>query len=509
MLVASEQDQLYWSLVYDLVLNYDYRLLSLNENGEVWLESSNRKNGTIVRLLRYDVDWTNWLLHDIDTVKRQMNNLKKQTYRKKFRVFNIYVTTYPPVDDWEYQIEKSNSNELTTFVIEHSNRSKKLLQLFNNLQISKTDDNEWQEQQNIPQLIQSIRQEEKAKIQKEKSLLFAKKPFLTYILVAVNILMFLLLEWFGSSTDTLTLIQFGAKYNPLILSGEWWRLISPVFLHIGFFHLFMNTVALYYLGIAVERIYGTWRFFIIYFSSGILGAIVSFAFTTQVSAGASGAIFGCFGALLYFGVVHPSLFFRTMGMNVIAVLGLNLGLGFVVPMIDNGAHIGGLIGGFLASAFVHLPKHKKHTKQFVALVILCLLSSSIYGYGVKYKDQPQDPLVVGQMAGQLIEEGNDEQAYQLLSNLIQEQKQDDLPIEIIFLLSYTEIKLGFFEKAIHHLEYVVEKKPDFHEAYYNLSLVYFDQQNYDKASEAIEAALKIEPNDHQYQLLMKQIEQIN
>src|SRR5699024_2263577 len=113
------------------------------------------------------------------------------------------------------------------------------------------------------------------------------KPRLTYAFILLNVFIFIFLEASGSSMDINHLIQFGAKYNPAILEGEWWRIVSSMFLHIGFFHLLMNMIALFYLGAAVERIYGTFRFSIIYFLAGIGGGLASFAFAVNVSAGAS------------------------------------------------------------------------------------------------------------------------------------------------------------------------------------------------------------------------------
>src|SRR5699024_12761282 len=95
---------------------------------------------------------------------------------------------------------------------------------------------------------------------------------------------------------------------------------SSMFLHIGSLHLFMNMLAIYYLGTAVERIYGSTRFVIIYFISGIIGGLTSFAFNTHIAAGALGALFGLFGALLYFGVIHKQLFYQTIGKCVIFIL---------------------------------------------------------------------------------------------------------------------------------------------------------------------------------------------
>lgn len=117
--------------------------------------------------------------------------------------------------------------------------------------------------------------------------------------------------------------------------------MTPIVLHIGLLHLLMNTLALFYLGSAVERVYGNIRFLFIYLAAGFGGTLASFIFSPTLSAGASGAIFGCFGALLYFGLIYPSLFFRTMGFNILVVLGINLAFGFTIPGIDNAGHIGG------------------------------------------------------------------------------------------------------------------------------------------------------------------------
>nr|WP_256521682.1 rhomboid family intramembrane serine protease [Halobacillus sp. A5] len=178
------------------------------------------------------------------------------------------------------------------------------------------------------------------------------------------------MERVGGSTSAATLIEFGAKYNPEILKGEWWRIITSMFLHIGIVHLLMNMLALFYLGIAVEKIYGSYRFVLIFFLAGIFGGTASFMLNPNIAAGASGAIFGLFGALLYFGLNKKRVFFQTMGYNLLTIIGINLAFGIIVPQIDNGAHVGGLIGGFIASMMTGLPKqiHLKKRRIFAGLL---------------------------------------------------------------------------------------------------------------------------------------------
>src|SRR5699024_710904 len=195
-------------------------------------------------------------------------------------------------------------------------------------------------------------------------------PLVTYILIGINILMFMLLEVSGGSTDTSTLLKFGANYNVAIISqNEWWRIIASMFLHIGFLHIAMNMIAIYYLGTIVERIYGAKRFLVIYFLSGIGGGLASFLFPGNISAGASGAIFGLFGALLFFGIIHRKIFFETMGSSVLLIIAINIIFGFSVPNIDMAAHIGGLVTGFISSVIVFLPDKGKKYLQFGASIL--------------------------------------------------------------------------------------------------------------------------------------------
>ncbi|SDH14400.1 rhomboid family intramembrane serine protease [Desulfosporosinus hippei] len=175
------------------------------------------------------------------------------------------------------------------------------------------------------------------------------KPFLTYVLFGINILVFILMTLAGGSENQSVLIAFGAKVNPLIQAGELWRFLTSVFIHIGFLHLLFNLYALWSLGPICERNFGHWRFLVIYIMSGLGGSIASYFFSTALSAGASGAIFGLLGALLYYSLKRPSLWKSGLGMNLVIVIIINFGFGLTQPGIDNYAHLGGLIIGFLTT----------------------------------------------------------------------------------------------------------------------------------------------------------------
>lgn len=180
-------------------------------------------------------------------------------------------------------------------------------------------------------------------------------PATTYVwaLMAINVAVWLAMEAVGSSTDTRTLVRFGAKVNQLIAQGEYFRLLTPIFVHIGLTHLLFNSFALLSFGRLAEIIYGHSRFLAIYLVSGITGVVLSYCFSRSLSAGASGAIFGVAGALVMFYVFNrgvPAVSSQGELTSMIVVLVINGIFGVVQPGIDNWGHAGGLVGGLALGA---------------------------------------------------------------------------------------------------------------------------------------------------------------
>lgn len=174
--------------------------------------------------------------------------------------------------------------------------------------------------------------------------------WISWSLLAVNILVWLVITAAGGSTDLDVLLRFGAKYGPAILDGEYWRFFSSMFLHIGLAHLGFNGYALYALGPEVESLFGRSRFLVTYLFSGVFGGVISYLFDSTLAAGASGAIFGLVGALTAFYIrgrkILGSVGRRRLS-NLATVVVINLILGFSMSNIDNWAHMGGLAAGFL------------------------------------------------------------------------------------------------------------------------------------------------------------------
>ena len=185
-----------------------------------------------------------------------------------------------------------------------------------------------------------------------------QKAPLTSLIILIQVIVFILMTLAGGSTNSQVLIEFGARYTPLIKAGEWWRLITPGFVHIGLTHLVVNSVTLYFIGMYIENLFGHWRFLAIYLVSTLMGNLASAVFLPQsISAGASTGIFGLFGAFLMLGLAfwdEPAI--HSLANQFLILVLLNLGTDILVPGIDLAGHLGGLLGGFFMAAVVGAPR---------------------------------------------------------------------------------------------------------------------------------------------------------
>lgn len=199
--------------------------------------------------------------------------------------------------------------------------------------------------------------------------LLARSPRIpaTSALIGINLLVFAAMLFNGAGllhSSNSVQLAWGANFGPATKDGEWWRLGSALFLHFGLFHLGMNMLSLWDGGRLVERMFGTGRFLLIYFSSGIAGNLLSLIAQGDraISGGASGAIFGVYGALMSYlwlerHGLHPSDFKRLFwGAAIFSAI--TIFLGFQITGIDNGAHIGGWLGGILTGLAIARPMHK-------------------------------------------------------------------------------------------------------------------------------------------------------
>src|SRR3954471_12779909 len=197
----------------------------------------------------------------------------------------------------------------------------------------------------------------------------AVDPIATYVLIAINVLMY-----FRASSSPQTdadLLLFG----PAVAAGDWWRLLSAGFLHQNLLHLGTNMLALYWLGRMIEPALGHARFLGIYFASLLCGSLGVLVFQPDAAAvGASGAIFGLFGAAL---VMARNRNINLMQSGLLPVLGLNLVITFIPGShIAWGAHLGGLVGG-LVTAFAIEELARRRGTSTVPAVAFCAVIGAL------------------------------------------------------------------------------------------------------------------------------------
>lgn len=180
---------------------------------------------------------------------------------------------------------------------------------------------------------------------------FYNRSKITFTLLSIMVVYFVFMTLNGGTTNGQNLVRYGAMYGPFVLGfNQYYRFISSIFIHIGIMHLFFNGYALYVFGPQIERLMGPRKYLLFFILTGIGGNIATFFFNfSVVSAGASGSLFGLFGAFLYLVVRHPNMVTPAGKKSILQLLGINLLLTFAVPSISITAHLGGLVIGFLAS----------------------------------------------------------------------------------------------------------------------------------------------------------------
>lgn len=195
------------------------------------------------------------------------------------------------------------------------------------------------------------------------AILKGPRRYMNLTIVAVNVLLFFLVELTGDSTDTEHMVRWGAAWLPDILQGQFFRLFTCMFLHFGITHLGNNMLVLLFLGDTLEKITGHLKYGVICLGGGLIGSIVScvheyYTGTYYVSAGASGCVFAVTGALLYIVIRERGQLGALTVRRMLLLAALSIYNGFVSAGVDNYAHVGGLIGGFLLGMLLY--RHQKN-----------------------------------------------------------------------------------------------------------------------------------------------------
>ena len=367
---VDKNDEMVMKLLHYFITEQNYNPIILQgAQNEIWLENLNGEH-KIVRIVSNYIHNDEQFSFDIYRTKQIMKKIKKKTMSLSINALSIFINIGDNVSTENTNFDNVDCVYLSG--IEDLNNYEFLKEEFPTI----TDNTDFKEKgmELFIKLTTEISKKSESESMKADDVFAKKKPVVTYTILAINIIVFILMYILGNgSKDVQTLLNFGANYGLLIKNGEYYRLITSAFLHIGLIHLLVNSYALYVIGPQVESFFGKTKYIIIYLMSAVFGNLLSMLFTDGISAGASGAIFGLLGSILYFGYHYRVYLDGVLKSQIIPLIVLNLLIGFTLSGIDNAAHIGGLVGGVLVSMAVGVKYKSTNTEKTNGIVMSIIM----------------------------------------------------------------------------------------------------------------------------------------
>ena len=363
----NKKDDIILKILHYFITKEDYKPVIINGlDNEIWLE--NMEND--LKLIRINTNYIHneeQFKSDIFKVKTIMKSIKRNTLSFKMTTLNLLLDTGDNVSI----IDNKNIETIKIDGLDDFKKNKFVKEFF-----PKVKDTDFSDKVDPVEFFKLTEDMNKNTMKKEKKLekIFSpKKPVVTYILIVLNLMVFLYGVLHGN--DEL-INMFGNNYE-LVQNGEFYRLLTCMFVHADILHILFNMIALYSIGPVVERYYGKSKFLLIYLISGLLGSIFSGVFMTanSISIGASGAIFGLLGSICYFTYYYRATLQGILRGSIMPVIIINLVIGFLSSSIDLSAHIGGLIGGILISMAIGIGDKHRKSDQINGLVVLILMAA--------------------------------------------------------------------------------------------------------------------------------------
>ena len=368
-LIISEKEEIVMKLLHYFITVQGYNPIILHGGkDEIWLENMDEEY-KIVRIVSGYIHNNEQYTVDKYKTRQIVKQIKKKTLTFDINTLNIYVNLGDNV-----KIEPTKKiDSVYISKIEDVDKYDLLKNYFPTLKNSlKT------KEKGITlfsKLTNDINESNEKKAKRNQDIFAFKKPYITYALIAINVIVYFIGLFVGQNQ----MIEMCGLHPLLVKTGEYYRLITCMFLHANPIHLIFNMYALYIIGIQVENFFNKWKYSTIYLISGVTGALFSMIFTRSWSVGASGAIFGLMGALLFFGYHHRVYLGTVIKSQIIPVIIINLIIGFDSTGIDNAAHIGGLIGGVLGSMMMGVKDKRDRTEQINGTIMtLILLGFLVY-----------------------------------------------------------------------------------------------------------------------------------
>ena len=355
--------------------NYNPIILQGAEN-EIWLENMD-SDYKIVRIVSNHIINDEQYNLDVFKTKHIVKKIKRKTFSFSMNVLSIFTD----IDD-DVKIEKNNNIDCISIYDEKDlHKYKFVYDTFPDIskKMAFTEEG-FQLFMKITSDINKKNKEDAVKIDE----VFKKKvPYVTIGLIIINTIVFILM--YMMNNEDYYIQKYSVWGYGIVNNGEYYRLITGAFLHGGVSHYIINMYSLYVLGSQIEGFLGRGKYLAVYMFSALIGSLFSIIFNTIPSVGASGAIFGILGSLLYFGYHYRVYLGSVIKSQILPLILINLAIGFMSNgQIDNFAHIGGLIGGVLMTMAVGVKYKSSKTEMINGAIVSIILTAFLFFVAFNY-----------------------------------------------------------------------------------------------------------------------------
>ena len=340
-IVLDDKNLLTMKLLHYFITEKNYNPIILQGvDNEIWLENL-EEDYKVVRIVSGYIHNNEQFDFDVFKTKRIAKKIKRKTFSLNVKVMSFFLDMGDNVTK-----ELNDDPKLLCINVKDEDDIKKNELIKNNFpDLSKKLKYTEKGFELFAKITGDINEHNRKDASRIEQVFKDKVPYITYFLIALNVIFYIVPILLG---DYQWILNSGCVHGPSIRGGQYYRLLTGMFLHGSIFHIFFNCYALYIIGSQIESFMGKTKYIIIYLFSGIMGSLFSMTFGgATASIGASGAIFGLMGALLYFGYYYRVYLGNVLKSQIIPLILFNLVLGFIIPGVDNFGHIGGLVGGLL------------------------------------------------------------------------------------------------------------------------------------------------------------------
>ena len=384
----SKNDEIVMKLLHYFITIQGYSPVILHgAKDEIWLENSSAEY-KIVRIVSNYIHNDEQLDFDMFRTKQILKKIKRKMFSLKMEALSIFVNLGDNVN-----LDSKDFNNIKCADVKNIKDLSKYPFIINRFpNILEVEDVKEEGIDLFIKLTDDINQKNFEETKKAEDVFSKKTPIMTYIFIGMCLVLYLLCTFFSTNLidlDLDVLYRFGALVNFDTMNRDYlelYRLITSIFLHGSLLHIMCNMYSLYVIGQQLESFFGKVKYTIIFIGSGVIGNLLSMAFLqdSYISVGASGAIFGLLGSLLYFGYHYRVYLSGVIKSQIIPLIILNLLIGFLATDINNLAHIGGLIGGILLSMAVGV-KYKSSKSDIINGIIMTFIFVGFLVYMIFFR----------------------------------------------------------------------------------------------------------------------------